>query len=125
MTGPGSSAGKPAHYDRTPYLPRGRHASRVQRVNARRLREWQQAKNRVRGRAGGPPATPYDLGCFWHGEEPIPDGAYLVCGECWHCYVTPADLVAAVATVRAELGLPAWAGDADAVAFCPLCAHDF
>ncbi len=75
--------------------------------------------------ACGPPPTPYDLGCFWHGEEPIPDGAYLVCGECWHCFDTPADLLTAVATMCTELGMTMTTVDADAVTFCPLCSHDF
>lgn len=36
------------HYDRTPYLPRGRHASRIQRTMHRRRRSWVYLKDHVR-----------------------------------------------------------------------------
>lgn len=69
---------------------------------------------------------PYDgdPGCFWHGPEPIPEGAFRVCGECWHCFETEADLRAAVATMHQECELPPPAPDAP-LWVCPLCAHDF
>jgi hypothetical protein len=73
----------------------------------------------------GPPPSPHDLGCFWHGEEPVPDGAYLVCGECWHCFVTDEELLAADRAMRIEVGLLGGPSSADEIRFCPLCSHDF
>lgn len=67
----------------------------------------------------GPPPTPHDLHCFWHGEEPIPEGAFLVCGECWHCWVTEEEFWLDALT---EIGHKKEAGP---LYFCPLCSHDF
>jgi hypothetical protein len=72
-----------------------------------------------------PPPTPRDLGCFWHGEEPIPEGAYLVCAECGHCYVTADDLLVAHREMRKEIGLPPHVATPSEILYCPLCAHDF
>lgn len=65
-----------------------------------------------------------DLGCFWHGFEPVPDNAYLVCGECGHCWVTADDLMEAVRLICAAIGATVPSGPA-LVYHCPLCAHDF
>lgn len=77
-----------------------------------------------------------DPGCFWHGEEPIPDGAFRVCCECGHCYVTPADLEREVRKTHQDaidgaihpryrpLPLPADI-DINGWPMCPLCAHDW
>lgn len=64
--------------------------------------------------------------CFWHGREPIPEGAYLVCAECGHCWPTEADLLADMQRVMMEthVGVTAPMSGED-VFFCPLCAHDF
>lgn len=69
-----------------------------------------------------PEPTARDLGCWFHGDEPIPDGAYLVCGECGHCYVTAADLIEAERRLYPDL--PARTSAAQMWS-CPLCAHDF
>jgi hypothetical protein len=70
-------------------------------------------------------STQADPGCFWHGAEPIPAGAYRVCGECWHCWPTPDDLLRDVLRIYAEIGLQSPPDDADQVWVCPLCSHDF
>lgn len=70
--------------------------------------------------------VPYegDPGCWWHGPEPIPPGAFRVCGECWHCFVTEADLRAADEELRRQIGLQPTDPDAP-IWVCPLCTHDF
>lgn len=72
------------------------------------------------------PPSPGDDWCYsCNRSEPIPEaGAYLVCGECFHCFDTADDLMAAVRKMAAEIGVQAPAS-ADEVYFCPLCAHDF
>lgn len=73
-----------------------------------------------------PEPTAHDPGCWFHGAEPIPDGAYLVCGECGHCYVTAADLIDTERRVLTEVGHPVMATIyPDTIYACPLCAHDF
>jgi hypothetical protein len=61
--------------------------------------------------------------CFFHGHEPIPDGCYTVCGECWHAYVTEEELLEADAVAAEQVGAPP-AAKASEVTFCPLCLHD-
>lgn len=78
--------------------------------------------------------------CAIHGFEPVPPGAYRVCGECWHVYRTAEELVDAYNAQTDELKAhyeaqrPATAGfggewahvrDPGQVHFCPLCAHDW
>lgn len=68
-----------------------------------------------------------DPGCFWHGEEPIPPGAYLVCGECGHYWPTVEDFTVGVQMMLHDINIPE---DAIKVPitdwpYCPLCAHDF
>lgn len=57
--------------------------------------------------------------CYLHGLEPIPDGAYLVCHECGHCFDTREDLE------RLALSEVNYTGDVDELRFCPLCTHNF
>lgn len=91
------------------------------------------------------------LGCYFHGDELVPSDAYRVCGECGHAF-TAASLLAehnkVLARIHAadeadRLGIVAWSdtgewigppipdlppdplSDPDAMAVCPLCAHDF
>jgi len=68
-----------------------------------------------------------DPGCYFHGEEPIPEGAYRVCGECWHCYPTEKDLLdtynTELARVNQEPDSPVT--NPDDIYFCPLCTHDW
>lgn len=68
-----------------------------------------------------------DQHCWHHGYEPIPDGAYRVCVECGHCFVTEQDLIDAdrawFTDVEPRDRPPVRAG-AEVYA-CPLCAHDF
>ena len=73
--------------------------------------------------------VPYkgDPGCWWHGPEPIPEGAYKVCGECWHCWPTAADFEADAQKMIDEIGgmTSPWPGGLTTLTFCPLCSHDF
>lgn len=68
--------------------------------------------------------VPYggDPGCFWHGPEPIPEGAFRVCNECWHCWPTVEDFEADARKMFVQIGI---GGDPAALIYCPLCAHDF
>lgn len=74
--------------------------------------------------------------CYIHGYEPIPLGYYMICGECYHCYVTPEELL----EVYNKEGREAhehfrhlyednyeWMDltDPNQVYFCPHCTHDF
>lgn len=61
--------------------------------------------------------------CAIHGVEPVPQGCYLVCPECWHAYATEEELLAAHREVEREFGLRPVACAADVVV-CPLCSHD-
>lgn len=84
-------------------------------------------------------AVPVEEQCWHHGREPVPDGAYLVCGECGHCYVTADDLrreyrlmdERCMASPWYDATSELWAVDplvvptADEIYACPLCAHDF
>jgi hypothetical protein len=63
--------------------------------------------------------------CFWHGDEPIPEGAFKVCAECWHCWPTKAAFVADVQAMSRETGAGDYPYDLADLPFCPLCAHDF
>lgn len=59
-----------------------------------------------------------------HKPEPLPANFFRICGECMHCFVTEAELRAAMAATHRECGLPPPAPDAP-LWVCPLCAHDF
>ncbi len=63
---------------------------------------------------------------FHHVDEPA-EGAYLICFECGHAYLTAEDLRAAfMAEVAPDLSSPLpEPPPAEGVWFCPLCAHDF
>ena len=63
--------------------------------------------------------------CAIHGYEPLPEKYYLVCGECWHVYVTEQDLMNEHDKLVEELGLTVFEVKAEQVHICPLCAHDF
>ena len=65
------------------------------------------------------PAELTDPGCWWHGPEPIPDDAFLVCPECWHCYPTEQDLI--------DTNIREWNDDrpTSEIWSCPLCIHDW
>lgn len=79
--------------------------------------------------------------CYIHGEEPIPENCYLVCGECGHAYPTAEDLMAAdraeverinaaLLGCQAALDIVPWEPlvpheHAEDITYCPLCSHDF
>ena len=70
--------------------------------------------------------------CWHHGHEPIPEGAYRVCGECGHCFATEADLSQADFDVRHKAYLagftdsyPTVLRSGEQIYSCPLCTHDF
>lgn len=73
-----------------------------------------------------PPSPNYpDDWCFIHGiEEPFREGDYRVCGECWHVFRTPEELVAETAKYFDHPEAPP-VPTADEIWTCPLCAHDF
>lgn len=62
-----------------------------------------------------------DPGCFFHGDEPIPEDAFLVCRECGHAWPTRGDFFQ---DVEALLG-PRTTEALEDQPFCPLCTHDF
>jgi len=74
-----------------------------------------------------PYSWPENEHCYSHGvHEPIPaDGAYLVCFECGHVFVTALDLLLDYA-VNSPPDIPV-PGDITAkdINFCPHCIHDF
>jgi hypothetical protein len=77
----------------------------------------------------GSPLPP-DPGCFWHGEEPIPEGVYRVCLECGHAFATREEIMAEHRREYAEAcrdsePLPDDVAGRYADTFCPLCIHDF
>jgi hypothetical protein len=67
--------------------------------------------------------------CAIHNVAEPSDGAYQVCGECGHVYMTAEDLIEADLRVRQEIGglfgdaaPEAWlAGE---IYICPECSHD-
>lgn len=69
------------------------------------------------------------LHCEWHGVDEPDNGAYRVCGECWHVFSTEMDLRQAWAEgVEEAWGTRIGPEDllpADQIHYCPLCAHDF
>ena len=69
--------------------------------------------------------------CSSHGYEPVPIGAYRICVECGHCYITREDLETLhYALLLTFEGLD-WEGfvakpaPACDIHTCPLCTHDF
>jgi hypothetical protein len=50
---------------------------------------------------------------------------YLRCGECWHWYATPEELVSDFADKMAEVDIFNPPTEADDVTFCAHCSHDF
>jgi hypothetical protein len=61
--------------------------------------------------------------CWSHEAcEPVREGDYLVCGECFHIFRTPEELVdALMATSEPGRQRP----KAEDIFFCPHCIHDF
>lgn len=62
--------------------------------------------------------------------EPLREGDYLVCGECFHVFRTSEELVSADVAIAQRVA--EWNGfdepdprPADQIASCPVCAHDF
>lgn len=62
--------------------------------------------------------------CWFHGEEPIPDGCYKVCYECGHAFATAEDLLEAERQICAQVGTTP-VEKAEDVEICPLCTHSF
>lgn len=65
-----------------------------------------------------PAAACEALHCYIHHEDEPAEGAYLLCGECFHAYRTAAELEDAYAEVLPRR-------PASLIMFCPLCGHDF
>ena len=63
--------------------------------------------------------------CYIHGYEPMPPQYYRICGECWHVYVTPEELVQKDLYQRASVSLPVEPMKAEDITICPECLHDF
>jgi hypothetical protein len=65
--------------------------------------------------------------CCWHNLDEDADGAYRVCGECFHVYRTAEDLRAVFMAEVAPLltGMPSEAPAAEEIYACPYCAHDW
>lgn len=62
--------------------------------------------------------------CYGHMRpEPNVFGAYQICGECFHVFVTAEGLQAAYDELAAELALPP--RTVGEIFACPVCAHDF
>jgi hypothetical protein len=72
-----------------------------------------------------PPETCYGsaIHCYWDNADE-PGGAFRVCFECHHAYLSAADLLAAHNAVLAGMGLEA-EGDVERVGICPACCHDW
>jgi len=62
--------------------------------------------------------------CAVHGHEPIPPEYYLICGECFHVFVTVEEFVEADRRMSVDCGLPNVARDPEEIFACPLCTHD-
>jgi hypothetical protein len=71
--------------------------------------------------------------CYIHGHEPVNGHPYLVCGECFHAYMTPEDLVNDYNDIlyegwlKFDQGLYPWIPtyDVNKIYSCAYCAHDF
>lgn len=63
---------------------------------------------------------PAEHHCWWHHTDENPEGAYRVCGECFHVWRTADDLEYACREVNGGRHVPAEKIDA-----CPECCHDF
>ena len=57
--------------------------------------------------------------CWFHGEEPVPDDAYRVCGECGHAWAREALIAADAEKFNGSPRNP------ETIYACPLCVHDF
>jgi hypothetical protein len=73
-----------------------------------------------------PFAWPPNEHCYSHNaHEPIPEKYYRICGECWHVFVTPEELMAEHNNRLDEVGAPLGGCTVDQIPCCPLCTHDF
>lgn len=63
--------------------------------------------------------------CAIHGWEPVSERYYLICGECWHVFVTADELLTGHDQRLVEVGVPPGRDTADQITVCPLCTHDF
>lgn len=64
--------------------------------------------------------------CYWHNRvEPVTPSTYRVCGECFHVYETPDDLLYEECQVRASYDEPIAGLTVDTIYSCPLCVHDW
>ena len=65
--------------------------------------------------------------CYIHEVDEVGEGAYRICGECFHVYRTAEDLVATERRWRTSAGIsaPPRPIDPDEINSCPECAHDF
>lgn len=59
-----------------------------------------------------------DAWCAYHNTFESPGGT-VVCGECWHDFGTPDNLLRVALLDGSQCRTP------DDVWFCPLCTHDF
>lgn len=70
-----------------------------------------------------------DLHCCYHHVDEPADGAYRVCGECFHVYPTAETLREAWAVTAEGYGLPPGtdviAPPAEQIYGCPYCVHDW
>lgn len=63
-----------------------------------------------------------DPGCYFHGEEPIPEDCYILCGECWHAW-TVESLLEEHNKILSHYGVTE--ENPENIFSCPLCTHDF
>ena len=67
--------------------------------------------------------------CYWHHVDEPDDGAYRVCFECKHVYVTAEDLRQAwrdeVVPALREYGREAEPPPAEEIYACVFCCHDW
>jgi hypothetical protein len=71
--------------------------------------------------------------CAGCGQTENPDGAYRICGECFHVFPSEDELIrqdyemklAGRALFEDDRGAPEPATNGDEVWICPVCCHDF
>lgn len=64
--------------------------------------------------------------CYMHHSDESPEGAWRICGECFHVYRSPEDLQREW-TDNAPPDLPGreTPPPVENIYFCPLCVHDW
>lgn len=73
-----------------------------------------------------------NIGCYFHGHEPMPIDCFRICFECKHAW-SAEELLDAHNSILREIAtadgwlsdLPRDVTDPDQVTICPLCTHDF